>query len=53
MYVFILPDTIDTYEADLGDLVTKLIPGFVSCGGTAPGVKQLIFPGVDISPYSV
>ena len=50
MYVFIFPDTMDTYEAVLGDIVTKLMPEFVSSAGTARSAKQLIFPGVDFSP---
>ena len=29
VYDIIFPGTIDTYEAVLGDIVTKLIPGFV------------------------
>ena len=31
----------------------ELVPGFVSSAGTARGVKQLIFPGVDFSPYGL
>ena len=53
VYDIIFPDTIDTYEAVLGDFVTKLMPGFVSSAGTARGAKQLVFPGVDFSPYTV
>ena len=34
-------------------IVTKLVLGFVSSAGTARGVKQLIFPGVDFSPYGL
>ena len=49
VYDIIFPDTIYTYEAVLGDIVTKLMPGCVSSAGTA---KQLVFPDVDFSPYS-
>ena len=31
-------------------IVTKLVPGLVSSAGTARGVKQLIFSGVEFSP---
>ena len=51
VYDIIFPDTIYTYEAVLGDIVTKLMPGFVSSAGTARGAKQLVFPDVDFSPY--
>ena len=51
VYDIIFPDTIDTYEAALGDIVTKLMPGFVSSAGTAGDAKQLVFPDVDFSPY--
>ena len=51
VYDIIFPDTIDKYEAALGDIVTKLMPGFVSSAGTARGTKQLVFPDVDFSPY--
>ena len=37
VYDIIFPDTIDTYEAALGDIVTKLMPGFVSSAGTSAG----------------
>ena len=53
VYDIILPDTIYTYEAVLGDIVTKLMLGFVSSAGTAHGAKQLVFPDVDFSPYSL
>ncbi len=46
VYDIVIPDTIDTYEAVLGDIVTKLMPGFVSSAGTARGAKQLVFPDV-------
>ena len=52
-YDIIFPDTIHTYEAVLGDIVTKLMPEFVSSVGTARGAKQLVFPDVDFSPYSL
>ena len=52
-YDIIFPDTLYTYEAVLGDIVTKLMPGFVSSAGTACGAKQLVFPDVDFSPYSL
>ena len=42
-----------TYEAVLGDIVTKLMPGFGSSAGTARGAKQMGFPYVDFSPYSL
>ena len=42
-----------THEAVLGDIVTKLMLESVSSAGTARGAKQLIFPGVDSSPYSL
>ena len=41
------------YEAVLGDIVTKLMPGRVPSAGTACGAKQLVFPDVDFSPYSL
>ena len=41
------------YEAVLGDIVTKLMRGFVSSVGTARGAKRLVFPDVDFSPYSL
>ena len=53
VYDIIFPDTIDTSEAVLGDIVTKLMTGFVSSAGTARGAKQLVFPDVDFSPYSL
>ena len=53
VYDIIFPDTIYTYEAVLGDIVTKLMLGFVSSAGTARGAKQLVFPEVDFSPYTV
>ena len=37
----------------LNNCYQALVPGFVSSAGTAPGVKQLIFPGVDFSPSMV
>ena len=40
VYDIIFPDTIDTYEAVLGDIATKLMPRFVSSAGTARGAKQ-------------
>ncbi len=46
VYDIVFPDTIDTYEAFLGDIVTKLMPGFVSSAGTARGSKQLVFPDI-------
>ena len=49
-YDIIFPDTLYTYEAVLGDIVTKLMPGFVSSAGTACGAKQFVFPDVDFSP---
>ena len=58
MYAFIFPDTMDTYEAVLGDIYCyqadagSAMPEFVSSAGTARGAKQLIFPGVDSTPYS-
>ena len=42
-----------THEAVLGDIVTKLMLGFVSSVGTVHGAKQLVFPEVDFSPYSL
>ena len=53
VYDIIFPDTIETYEAVLGDIVTKLMPGCVPSAGTARGDKQLVFPDVDFSPYSL
>ena len=53
VYDIIFPDTIDRYEAALGDIVTELMPGFVSSAGTAHGAKQMVFPDVDFSPYSL
>ena len=53
VYDIIFPDTIDTYEAVMWDIVTKLMPGFVSSAGTARGAKQLVFPDVNFSPYSL
>ena len=53
VYDIIFSDTIYTYEAVLGDIVTKLIPGCVSSAGTARGGKQLVFPDVDFSPHSL
>ncbi len=53
VYDIIFPDTIYTYEAVLGDIVTKLMPGFVSSAGTSRGAKQLVFPDVNFSPYSL
>ena len=50
VYDIIFPDTIDTYEAVLGDIVTKLMPGFVLSAGTARGAKQLVFRDVDFIP---
>ena len=46
-YDIIFPDTIYTYEAVLGDIVTKLMPWFASSAGTVRGAKPLVFPDVD------
>ena len=53
VYDIIFPDTMYTYEAVLGDIVTKLMPGFMSSAGTARGAKQLVFHDVDFSRYSL
>ena len=53
VYDIIFPDTMYTYEAVLGDIVSKLMPVFVSSAGTARCANQLVLPYVDCSPYSL